>query len=154
MIRLESTSGNKALFGTLVQEDIRRKHSQFSFFKSFQRIQSVRFWLIAYLVSAFYYFFIFSNTGLPAMIGELNFIIFPFSVYIVGKITNRLRDYSNGIGIILHPSFQIQVYFNLLLAAIFYLLKYFFYLVVWAYSYALGIIGIIFFIRDVKNLSK
>lgn len=164
---MEGTKDKSDLFGVSTTNITNRKLDKFTFLKSLLRIQSFKFWLIAYLLSFIVYYFAeyhvevyTEHINLTLMefspfILLLNFILFPFSIILLGKIGSKMIQLPKFIYVLFFPTVKISKYINspVLIFFLFVLKLVLFYLL-WTYSYIVGIIGLILMLIDAKNLSK
>ncbi|HLR75539.1 MAG TPA: hypothetical protein VK077_09710 [Virgibacillus sp.] len=146
---MEGVENKERLFG-IKAVDARGKSS---LFKSFFRIQTWKFWLMTYAF-AIVVFYIFNITYYD-FVFIVNVILFPFSAMFIGKVANFFKPSSQIVYGLLYPSHKKHLHSNnQLFNLVFILIKIGVFIVIWRYSFIIGIIGLIIVMNDVKNLSK
>ena len=144
---------NRQLFGTKATEYI---DSQFNFLSVVKRIftlQNVKFWLLTYLVSLI--IFQFFRSYIP-LIDSINFVLFPFTVIVVGTIANQFILSMPLIYKLLYPTYKqnLSNHHNKIMLVITNIIKFIIYVIVWRYTFILGIIGMIVTINNARKLTK
>lgn len=113
-------------------------------------LQSIKFWVLTYLFSVIVFQFLKSYIPLA---DYLNLILFPFSVMLVGDIAIRFINSFPLLYNLLYPTVKIkygtQSTIKLLLISI---LKIVIYIIVWKYTFVLGIIGLIYKVNDTRKM--
>lgn len=149
---METSNSKEQLFGLKASGTIKKRSSAI---KNFFRLQSWKFWLITYLFAFIIFYFSTITYNYEFIIHVANVFFFPFSVLLFGKVANFLKASSPMAYVLLYPSHKkhlnsVRRIYNL----IFFLIKVVIFIVVWHYSFIIGIIGLILTISDVKNLTK
>lgn len=147
---MEALDGKKQLYG--VSAVNATKNMPFTVIKNFFTIQPWKFWFSTYIFAIILFYI---TNQFHSIYYILNTLLFPFSCMLLGKIANFFNPSVRFIHAILYPGNTDYLRTSFLLTMlIIYVLKFFLYAIVWSYSFAIGIIGLIVTIIDVKNLSK
>lgn len=139
------------LFGT---KAIDYRGSQFYLLSMVTRIftlQNIKFWLLTYVVSVV----IFQLFGWRR-IDFINIILFPFSVILIGSIANLFVPSMPQLYRLLYPSSYKVLFLNLskVWAVIMIIIKLIIYVIVWRYTFILGIVGLMITINNARKLIK
>ncbi|MDQ0300431.1 putative neutral ceramidase superfamily lipid hydrolase [Salibacterium salarium] len=138
------------LFGTKAVD------SEFKFLsvvKNFFTLQNVKFWLLTYLVSFIIFEFFSSHI---ILINSVNFILFPFTVIIVGTVANQFVLSISLVYRLMYPTYKhsLSNNQNKVMLIITNIIKFFIYIVLWRYTFILGIAGLIITINNARTLDK
>lgn len=120
-----------------------------SLLKQIFTLQSIKFWIVTYIISFIFYYFFKTNI---IFIDIFNIILFPFSVILLGTIAISFRGQLYRL---LYPSIRtIYVNQHFLIAIMIGILKLILYIAVWKYTFILGIVGFIIRINEAIKLLK
>ncbi|WP_222119469.1 hypothetical protein [Siminovitchia fortis] len=152
---MEVMESKEHLFGTKAAGVSGRNLSYQTVIKNTMRLQPIKFWAFTYIVAFLIYQFISPTFYLPFFVNIVNLILFPFSAMLMGKLANFFYPSFSFIRAILYPSYKTNPDSSNIFAAVFVLVvKLIIYIMIWHYTFIIGILGLIIAINDVKNLSK
>jgi len=138
------------LFGTKV---VGSEFNYLSVVKKILALQHVKFWLLTYLVSFFIFQFFRSYI---IFVDSINLILFPFAVIIVGIIANKFMLSIPVIYKLLYPTWKnnLSNHQNKVMFIITNIIKFVIYVIVWRYTFILGVVGLIITINNARTLAK
>jgi len=123
--------------------------------KTFLKLQPIKFWVIAFIVSFLINHFFTFGLYLPYFFNKVNIFLFPFAVMLVGKISILGYPTIPMIRELLYPSYKVNLESShLIITVITLLIKSIIYIIVWNYTFIIGVLGLIMALDDVKKLSK
>ena len=143
--------------------DYQPKINALSVLKQILTLQSIKFWIFTYVIAFVFYYlfttdFIKLNKFIPFLATDMtwmyiiNMILFPFSAILLGTLAIKARGQ---VYRLLYPSIQITyVNQHFFVAIILGILTIILYIIVWRFSFVIGIIGIIITVNDALKLLK
>lgn len=145
--------GNKEqLFGTKATGYIESDINFLSVVKRVFTLQNIKFWLIVYLVSLIIYQFFRLKSG---FISSINLILFPFSVILVGSLANQFILSMPQIYRLLYPTYRnLSNRQNMIVLVITNIIKFLIYVIVWNYTFIVGIVGLVVTMNNARKLTK
>lgn len=154
MIFLEKLENKDVLFGVSAVRD-NSASPIVSSLKQFVRLQPLKFWMYSYVISIIVYFLLSKSLQAPVFFYYINVLLFPFSVMLVGKVANFFYFSAPWMHALLYPSFRTASGLSSsILKGIMLIIKIIIYVMVWNYTFFVGIIGLLVAMSDVKNFSK
>ncbi|MFK3936807.1 hypothetical protein ACI2JA_04750 [Alkalihalobacillus sp. NPDC078783] len=136
-------------FGT---KSVHSKSTIFSVLKNFVTLQSIKFWVLAYVFSMIVDLFFGSNS---ILIDSVNLVLFPFAVILIGTVANQFIMSARFVYILLYPTYKnLTNSQSIMFILVVNVLKFIFFIIVWKYTFVLGVIGLILSIYNAQKMSR
>lgn len=158
---------NAVFYGVQTTELSDRKLEKFTFLKNLSRIQPLKFWIVAYILSFVVYILADALLQLYMQyIGVelikfnkaillINTLFFPLTIILFSKIGSKMEKLSKALYVLVFPSAKVREHLkNPLFILIVFILKLILFYLLWLHSYIVGIIGLLLMLNDIKKLSK
>ncbi|MEK4566886.1 hypothetical protein MKX54_19590 [Alkalihalobacillus sp. FSL R5-0424] len=136
-------------FGT---NSVHSKSTIFSVLKNFVTLQPIKFWVLSYVLSMIIELFFGSNS---ILIDSVNLILFPFAVILIGTLANQFIMSARFFYILLYPTYRnLTNSQSIMFLLVVNVLKFIFFIIVWKYTFVLGVIGLVLSIYNAKKMSR
>lgn len=131
---------------------VHSKSTIFSVLKNFCILQPIKFWVLSYVLSMIIESFFGSNS---ILIDSINLILFPFAVILIGTLANQFITSARFLYILLYPTYRnLTNSQSIMFLLVVNVLKLIFFIIVWKYTFVLGVIGLVLSIYNAKKMSR
>lgn len=140
------------MFGTEAIDPNKTQNQFFLLIHKIITMQSVKFWLFAYVFAVGCYYFV----NLPiTVLAMVNTLLFPFAAILVGYFARLFMQYVPLLYRLLSPSYKpLFNFYSTFIAFVLIIIKLFIYSFIWYFSFVIGLFGLGLVIYYANKLVK